>query len=252
MGQTFRQAPQRMHASISSYFVPIRFRPAVLEEDDVKLVRPVLLPLPPRPRDQLRVARQALAGTAPSEQLEERREISERRHEPLDPGDRDVHLRQRRDEPRVPLVRHRHDRPGLGNREVRAGHAHVRIEEDLPELAPGRPASAPRARPGPAGPRPARRARRPPPSSSRSPARRCEPGARRPSWRMYSPRSVSTGRMPAGLERIVQADLLGRHRLRLGDELRVVRAGRPRRRTRRPPRRSRRPSPARPAPRAPP
>jgi hypothetical protein len=37
------------------------------------------------------------------------------------------------------------------------------------------------------------------------------------SWMMYSPRSVSTGSMPFGLERVVERDLLGDHRLALGD-----------------------------------
>ena len=41
------------------------------------------------------------------------------------------------------------------------------------------------------------------------------------SWRMYSPRSVSTGVDAGRLERLVQADLLGRHRLRLRRELRA-------------------------------
>ncbi len=38
---------------------------------------------------------------------------------------------------------------------------------------------------------------------------------------MYSPRSVSTTRTAGGFERVVEADLLGQHRLRLCDELRV-------------------------------
>ncbi len=41
------------------------------------------------------------------------------------------------------------------------------------------------------------------------------------SWMMYSPRSVSTGVTPLLLEEIVEADLLGDHRLALGDGLRV-------------------------------
>ena len=53
---------------------------------------------------------------------------------------------------------------------------------------------------------------------------------------MYSPRSVSTGADAGRLERVVQADLLGRHRLRLRRELRAAPRGRPRRRTRSPPR----------------
>ena len=40
-------------------------------------------------------------------------------------------------------------------------------------------------------------------------------GASPASWTMYSPRSVSTGRMPAALKRLVEPRLLGEHRLRL-------------------------------------
>ena len=48
-------------------------------------------------------------------------------------------------------------------------------------------------------------------------------GASPRNWMMYSPRSVSTGFDPGRLERVIEADLLGDHRLALGDALRVHR-----------------------------
>ena len=114
---------------------PAQRRAAVVEHDHVQLLRPVLLALAPRPGQQRRVRRQPLARAAAGEQLQHDREVGRRADEPLQAEDRDVHARERGDEPPVPLVGDQADRAGLGDGEVRAGDADVRLEEDLSELA---------------------------------------------------------------------------------------------------------------------
>ncbi len=58
----------------------------------MELVWAVLLALAAGSGYEIRVARQALTGTAATEQLEERTEIRERRDEALDASDGDVNL----------------------------------------------------------------------------------------------------------------------------------------------------------------
>ena len=111
-------------------------RPAVVEDHDVKLVRPVLLARAPRAGDQRRVRRQALARAAPREQAQHHRQIGERRDEPLHADEHDVNARQARHEPSVPLVRDEHDRPGVADPEVRAGDADIGRMKRLPQLPP--------------------------------------------------------------------------------------------------------------------
>ena len=139
-----------------------------------------------------------------------------------------------RDEPAVALVRDEADRSGRGDAEVRAGDADVGVQERLAKLSArglrqrlqlGRNRASPRPRDSSSATCSA--------VFSIAGATMCT-GCSPASWRMYSPRSVSTGVTPTASRAVVEADLLGRHRLRLRRELRARAAADVRRRTRSP------------------
>ena len=178
-------------------------------------------------------------------------------HHPLHAHHRDVDARQRRDQARVALVLDDAEGAGLGHAEVDPRDADVGGARTPRAGAGGRGPPAPRGRWA------GRRRSRPSNSSRTCDLLRCTAGATMwlgcwpASCRIHSPRSVSTTRSPASSMRLVELDLLGGHRLRLGHQRRPPRrrqvgdvaAGRGRRR--RPARRCRPPrAPAPPAGRA--
>ena len=135
--------------------------------------------------------------------------------------------------PAVALGLDDHDRAGLGDREVRARDGDPRAEELLAQVEAGglgeRRADRRSGRPAPAD-------RRRPISSMKmsrisvrlrwiAGTRMCD-GRSCPSWTIISARSVSQTSMPSWRERLVELDLLGRHRLDLDDLVGAVRRGR--------------------------
>ena len=192
----------------------------------MQLVGAVLLARAPRAGDQRRVGGQALPRGASREHAEEDGKVRERRDEPLHPDEHDVDARSAGHEPAVALVRYEDDRARLATPKFAPVMPTSAVWKRLPELPPRRlrqllELGVARL--------PVTRDRSSATSSfvfSIAGARMCT-GCSPASWRMYSPRSVPPGLDARGLERLVQPDLLRRHRLRLRRELR---AGVPRRR----------------------
>ena len=118
-------------------------------------------------------------------------------HDAFHAHERDVHARERARQAGVALVRDEADRSRLGDAEVRPGDADVGLEEGVAELPAGRA----RERLGPRLDGPPldaleELARRPAAVFSIAGAMMCT-GCSPASWRMYSPRSVSTASTPA-------------------------------------------------------
>ena len=110
-------------------------RAAVVDDHDVQLLGPVLLARPPRPGQERRVDAEPLPRAAAGEQPEQHGEIGQVGDEPLHAHQRDVHARERADQAAVALVRDQADGAGRADAEVGAGDADVGVEEDLPQLA---------------------------------------------------------------------------------------------------------------------
>ena len=195
-------------------------RPPVVENDDVHLLRPVGLPLAARPGEERRVDRELLPRGRPRKQAQQHGEVGGRRHEPLHAHDRHVHARDRRDEPRVALVGDKADRAGGRDPEVRAGDPDVCVQERLAQLRPG-------------GVRQRLELGRDPLSLHRREQLSHLLGGLL-DRRRDDVHGVLAGELEDvlaeigldrsdahGRERLVQADLLGRHRLRLRGQLRA-------------------------------
>src|ERR687885_1758312 len=114
-----------------------QLRAAVIEQDQVELLRPIQLALLPRARDEVGVDGDLLPRPAAPEQPDEDREIPEGGDHLLYTHHDDVHRRDARNEPGVPLVGDRRDGPRLGHPEVRPRDADLRSEELLPEAPAG-------------------------------------------------------------------------------------------------------------------
>ena len=108
-------------------------RSAVVEKDDVQLLRPVAF-RHPGPQRGVRV--HALTGRRPRQQLQEHLEVGERREQLLDSEDRDEHRRKRRAHAPVPLRLDDANRPRFGNAEVRPADTDLRAEEPLAQVEP--------------------------------------------------------------------------------------------------------------------
>jgi hypothetical protein len=183
----------------------------------VELLGSIRLVRAPRPGEDGRVRGQPLAGRAAREEPEQQREVGERGYDPLDAHERHVHPRQRAHEPPVPLVRDEADGPGLGDAEVDAGDADVGGEKHLSQLA-------------------ARGLREVIEAFADGRALDEREEVRDVPGRLLDRRrddmdGVFAGKLedvlaevcldcpdPARVERLVEADLLGEHRLRLGDQ----------------------------------
>ena len=155
--------------------------------------------------------------------------------------------RQRLGQIAIALIGHDDRCAGLGDQEIRAGDADVGGEELFPQYGArlGEQSGRSRSRSRAAGSSSMGAAEvdleSAPWSHGSAGAMICE-GVSWRSWMIYSPRSVSTGAMPCRLERVVEADLLGDHRLALGDALGAAAPCRCRGRSGAPPRRRRAPN----------
>ena len=122
--------------------------------------------------------------------------------------------------------------PRLGDGEVGAGDGDARAQELLAQVEPGRLGELRRVVGQVGRRRPAGAAISPMKMSRISVRLRWIAGTRMcdgrscPSWTIISARSVSQTSMPSQAERLVELDLLGRHRLDLDDLGRAVRPGR--------------------------
>ena len=150
-----------------------------------------------------------------------------------------MHARQGLRQVAIALVGDDDAAAGLGDQEIGAGDADIGGEELLAAAwcAPRSGCRGVRGRRGRSAGRCAARGS----SASQSSRFRWKAGAMMwlggswRSWMMYSPRSVSTGAMPWRLQMVVDPELLGDHRLALGDGPGAGRAGRsPARRRARP------------------
>ena len=173
-----------------------------------------------------------LAGRRARQQLQEDLEVGEARHELLDPDDRHEHGRQRRAHAAVSLRLDDAERPGLGDGEVGAADRHPRVQELLAQVEPGRLGELARV----VGDARGRRSSAGRGRGSRvrlrwiAGTRMCDDQSPS-SWRISSAKSVSIARDPAGGERGVETDLVGRQRLDLDELADAVGGGRPRARS---------------------
>ncbi len=120
-------APQRLAADL----VGEGAGASVVEEHDVHLLRPVT-GSHAGPRRGVGV--HPLAGRGPRQQPQEHVEVGERRHDLLDADDRDQDLRERQAHPAVALGLDHDQRAGLGDGEVGTGDGHLRPQELLPQV----------------------------------------------------------------------------------------------------------------------
>ncbi len=112
-------------------------RAAVVQQDQVKLLSPVELALSARAGHEVGVDRELLARPAPRQEASKHGEVLEARDELLYPHHHHVDRRDARHEPPVPLVRDRNDRTGFGDAEVRPRDANIRREELLAQASAG-------------------------------------------------------------------------------------------------------------------
>src|SRR2546430_15302770 len=110
--------------------------PAVVQEDQMELLRPLELPRAPRSLDGRRVDGELLAGRALGEARPEHHEGAPRGHALLDAHHRDVDTGKRGHHAGVALVGDQDDGARVRDREVRPRDPEVRLEELLPQLAP--------------------------------------------------------------------------------------------------------------------
>src|SRR5215210_2994306 len=103
----------------------------------MKFFRAVQLACAARAGDEVGVDRDLLARSTPRQELHERREVLELRDQLLYPHHDDVYGRNARDQPGVALVGDGADRARLGNPEVGARNADVGVQELLPETLAG-------------------------------------------------------------------------------------------------------------------
>src|SRR5215210_3410873 len=103
----------------------------------MKFFRAVQLACAARAGDEVGVDRDLLARSTPRQELHERREVLELRDHLLYPHHDYVHGRNARDQPRVALVGDGADRARLGDPEVGPRDADVRVQELLPETLAG-------------------------------------------------------------------------------------------------------------------
>src|SRR5215211_2764508 len=103
----------------------------------MKLLRAVQLAFAARAGDEVGVDRDLLPRPTPRQELHERREVLELRDHLLYPHHDDVYGGNARDEPGVALVGDGADRARLGDPEVGARNADVGVQELLPETLAG-------------------------------------------------------------------------------------------------------------------
>ena len=98
---------------------------AVVEDNDVILLRPVRIVFAARPGRERGVDRHFLRGRRAREHTQELRHVFQCRHHLLDRGEHDMHARERLRQVAVALVGDDDRRAGLGDEEIRAGDADV-------------------------------------------------------------------------------------------------------------------------------
>ena len=104
-------------------------RAAVVHEHDVHLGRAVRIVGAPRTGDDVGVDREGLAGATAGEDPQRHRQVGGSRHDPLDAHQGHVQARHRRRQPAVALVLDEAQAAALGDGEVHAADAHVGGEE---------------------------------------------------------------------------------------------------------------------------
>ena len=104
---------------------------AVVEDDDVVALGAVDVARAARAGRERRVDRHVLPGRRAGEHAQELRRVLERRHELLDRGEDDMRLRQDLRQIAVALVRDDDRGAGLGDEEIRPGDADIGGEEPL-------------------------------------------------------------------------------------------------------------------------
>src|SRR5215218_6080517 len=103
----------------------------------MKFLRAVQLAFAARAGDEVGVDRDLLSRPTPRQKLHERREVLELRDHLLYPHHDDVYWRNARHQPGVALVGDGADSARLGDTEVGARNADVRVQEFLPETLAG-------------------------------------------------------------------------------------------------------------------
>ena len=116
-------------------FVGQHFGAAVVEQDQIELVRPINFARPPGTAHERRVNGHRLSRGAAPQDGQENRQILRPRNDLLNAGDRNVDFRRRMGQPRVALIFDHHHGSRIGYHEVRAGDPDVRVEELLPQDA---------------------------------------------------------------------------------------------------------------------
>jgi hypothetical protein len=120
-----------------------------IHQHEIQVLGAVELAGPARPGQQGEIVRDRLTRRRARQQPHDRGRVLQRRQHLLDAGKHDVHARQHRAHALVALVGDQRDRPGLGDQEVRPGHAHVcrkkvasqdlaRLARQLTDLGPTR------------------------------------------------------------------------------------------------------------------
>ena len=107
---------------------------AVVEEDDVVLLRPVEVAGAARAGGEGGVDGEVLPGGAPREQAQQGGRVLQRRHHLLDGGQRDVDARQGLRQVAIALVGDDDAAAGLGDQEIGAGDADIGGEEAVAQL----------------------------------------------------------------------------------------------------------------------
>ncbi len=116
---------------------------AVVEDDDVHLARTIEFAVAARSTDEIGVGGEFLPGRGARENFEEMAQVGELRNDFLDSHHGDESVGNRAREAAVAFVFDQHQRAGFCDREIDAGDAELRVEEDV---ARGRYRAACRAR----------------------------------------------------------------------------------------------------------
>ena len=111
----------------------------VVNDNQVELLRPILIVGPARPGNHAHVRRDALAGGRAGQQTQEHRQILQRRYHLLHTGQPHVNTGRRGAEPSVPFVGDDDQRAGFGHQKVRPADAHIGVQKLLTQYDPGHP-----------------------------------------------------------------------------------------------------------------
>ena len=114
-----------------------QFRPAIVHQHQVKLLRAVLVGGAARAADHTDVAGQTLAGGGAGQQPQKQGQVLQRRDDLFHPGDADVDSGGRGAQAAVAFVGNDNQRSGLGHQEICAADSQVRLQKLVAQAGTG-------------------------------------------------------------------------------------------------------------------